>query len=86
MDHERDNLFEVKTRIPERTLLYINQLVDRGYFSSAADFARQAILDKLIDDFELGISELEPDILEQLEKQNTAKPKKRTGVGILAQR
>jgi len=58
------NLVEVKTRIPERTVQFINQLVDRGYYSSVADFARQAILDKLINDFELGISELEPDLVE----------------------
>jgi Arc/MetJ-type ribon-helix-helix transcriptional regulator len=58
------NLVEVKTRIPERAIQFINQLVDRGYYSSVADFARQAILDKLINDFELGISELEPDLIE----------------------
>jgi Arc/MetJ-type ribon-helix-helix transcriptional regulator len=66
MDQERDanaKLVEVKTRIPERTIQFINQLVARGYYSSVADFARQAILDKLINDFELGISELEPDIV-----------------------
>jgi Arc/MetJ-type ribon-helix-helix transcriptional regulator len=55
-------LIEVKTRIPERTVQFITQLVARGYYSSIADFARKAILDKLINDFELGISELEPDI------------------------
>lgn len=58
------NLVEVKTRIPERAIQLINELVDRGYYSSIADFARQSILDKLINDFELGISELEPDIFE----------------------
>lgn len=57
-------LAEVKTRIPERAVQFIDQLVDRGYYSSVADFARQSILDKLINDFELGISELEPDLVE----------------------
>ena len=56
------NLVDVKTRIPERAAQFVNHLVTRGYYSSVADFARQAILDKLINDFELGISELEPDI------------------------
>lgn len=57
------NLIEVKTRIPARAIQLIGELVDRGYYSSIADFARQSILDKLIGDFELGISELEPDLL-----------------------
>jgi len=66
------NLVEVKTRIPERAVRFINELVERGYYSSLADFARQSILDKLISDFELGISELEPDLVELMskEKQN----------------
>lgn len=57
-------LVDVKTRIPERAVRFINQLVERGYYSSVADFARQSLLDKLINDFELGISELEPDLVE----------------------
>lgn len=65
-------LVDVKTRIPEGVVRFINQLVERGYYSSLADFARQSILDKLINDFELGISELEPDLVELKgeEKQN----------------
>ncbi|MDH5266221.1 MAG: hypothetical protein OEW62_00930 [Candidatus Bathyarchaeota archaeon] len=47
---------------------FINQLVARGYYSSVADFARQSILDKLVSDFELGISELEPDLVEAEEE------------------
>lgn len=58
------NLVDIKTRIPESAAKFISHLVTRGYYSSVADFARQAILDKLINDFELGISELEPDIVE----------------------
>lgn len=61
-------LIDVKTRIPERALQFINELVERGYYSSVADFARQSILDKLINDFELGISELEPDLAESGDK------------------
>lgn len=57
-------LIEVKTRVPERAVQFINQLVERGYYSSIADFARQSILEKLINDFELGISELEPDLVQ----------------------
>ena len=63
------NLVEVKTRIPGRAVQIINQLVNRGYYSSVADFARQSILDKLINDFELGISELEPDLVESKRKK-----------------
>ncbi len=65
-------LVDVKTRIPKGVVRFINQLVERGYYSSLADFARQSILDKLINDFELGISELEPDLVElkSEEKQN----------------
>lgn len=58
------NLVEVKTRVPERVVQFINELVERGYYSSIADFARQSMMDKLINDFELGISELEPDLVE----------------------
>ena len=61
------NVVEVKTRIPERAAKIISELVERGYYSSVSDFARQSILDKLINDLELGISELEPDILEKEE-------------------
>lgn len=62
------DLIDVKTRIPESALQFINELVERGYYSSVADFARQSILDKLINDFELGISELEPDLVESRDK------------------
>jgi Arc/MetJ-type ribon-helix-helix transcriptional regulator len=67
-------LAEVKTRIPERAVQLIDQLVDRGYYSSVADFARQSILDKLINDFELGISELEPDLVESKHKKRKDEP------------
>ena len=66
-------LIEVKTRIPERALEIITQLVERGYYSSVADFARQSILDKLINDFELGISELEPDLTESTSKHDRSR-------------
>lgn len=57
-------LIDVKTRVPEGAVRFISQLVERGYYSSIADFARQSILEKLINDFELGISELEPDLVQ----------------------
>ncbi len=60
----QDSLVDVKTRIPKRAFEIIDQLVSKGYFSSMADFARQSILDKLIDDFEIGITELEPEIVD----------------------
>lgn len=62
------NVVEVKTRIPEKAAQFINELVERGYYSSVSDFARQSILDKLINDLELGISELEPDLIDQKEE------------------
>jgi len=79
MGQKRDanaKLVEVKTRIPERIIELITQLVARGYYSSVADFARQAILDKLINDFELGISELEPDIVGSREEAKVRTGKK----------
>ena len=60
----QDNLVDVKTRIPKRAFEIIDQLVRKGYFSSMADFARQSILDKLINDFEIGVTELEPQIVD----------------------
>jgi Arc/MetJ-type ribon-helix-helix transcriptional regulator len=62
------NVVEVKTRIPEKAAQFITELVERGYYSSVSDFARQSILDKLINDLELGISELEPDLIDQKEE------------------
>jgi len=73
-----NNLIEVKTRVPERAMRFINQLVARGYYSSVADFARQSILDKLVNDFELGISELEPDLVEVKPDDNRIKNNKLT--------
>lgn len=66
---ERD-LVEVKTRIPEKAAQIINDLIERGYYSSVSDFARQSILDKLINDLELGISELEPDLVDLTEVED----------------
>ncbi len=60
----QDSLVDVKTRIPKRAFEIIDQLVRKGYFSSMADFARQSILDKLINDFEIGVTELEPQIVD----------------------
>jgi Arc/MetJ-type ribon-helix-helix transcriptional regulator len=58
-----NDLVDIKTRIPKSASEIIDQLVSKGYFSSVADFARQSILDKLINDFEIGINELEPQIV-----------------------
>ncbi len=71
----QDSLVDVKTRIPKRAFEIIDQLVSKGYFSSMADFARQSILDKLINDFEIGITELEPQIVD-------SKQSKRRGFSI----
>lgn len=71
-----NDLSEVRTRIPKRAMGFINQLVARGYYSSVADFARQSILDKLVGDFELGISELEPDLVEAEEENARSKSRR----------
>lgn len=71
-----NDLSEVRTRIPKRAMKFINQLVARGYYSSVADFARQSILDKLVNDFELGISELEPDLVEAEEENARSKSRR----------
>jgi Arc/MetJ-type ribon-helix-helix transcriptional regulator len=63
------SVIEIKTRIPEKAAQFITELVDRGYYSSMSDFARQSILDKLINDLELGIAELEPDLAELKEEE-----------------
>ena len=62
------NVVEVKTRIPEKAAQFISELVERGYYSSVSDFARQSILEKLIDDLELDILELEPELVDQKEE------------------
>lgn len=64
-------LVEVKTRIPEKAAQFISELVERGYYSSVSDFARQSILDKLINDLELGIAELERDLVESKKEEDT---------------
>jgi len=69
------SLVDVKTRIPKRAFEIIDQLVRKGYFSSMADFARQSILDKLINDFEIGVTELEPQIVD-------SKRNRRHGISI----
>ena len=69
MNYMTTKVVEVKTRIPERAAQLIGELVERGYYSSVSDFARQSILDKLINDLELGIAELEPDLI-GLEKED----------------
>ena len=71
----QDSLVDVKTRIPKRAFEIIDQLVRKGYFSSMADFARQSILDKLINDFEIGVTELEPQIVD-------SKRNRRHGISI----
>ena len=68
MNNVTRNVVEVKTRVPEKAAQFISELVERGYYSSVSDFARQSILDKLINDLELGISELEPDLVDQKEE------------------
>lgn len=68
MNNVTRNAVEVKTRIPEKAAQFISELVKRGYYSSISDFARQSILDKLINDLELGILELEPDLINQKEE------------------
>jgi Arc/MetJ-type ribon-helix-helix transcriptional regulator len=69
-DYMERDVVEVKTRIPEKAAQIINGLIERGYYSSVSDFARQSILDKLINDLELGISELEPDLVDLTDAGN----------------
>ena len=46
----------------------INKLVDKEYFSSMANFARQAIIDKILESYEIGLEELESEIISQCKK------------------
>lgn len=64
---------EVRTRIPESVAKIIGQLVEKGYFSSMADFARQSIIDKLIEDYEIGIEELEPEVIKKINHKQDLK-------------
>lgn len=66
-------MIEVRTRIPKSAAEIINQLVEKGYYSSVADFARQSILDKLLEDFEIGIEELEPEIIKRSKEDHSKK-------------
>lgn len=69
------SLIEVRTRIPKSVAQIIGELIKKGYFSSMADFARQAILDKLLEDYEIGIEELEPEIVNRNKKVPSKKKK-----------
>jgi Arc/MetJ-type ribon-helix-helix transcriptional regulator len=62
-------LIEVRTRIPDNTARIIEKLVEKGYFSSMADFVRQSVIDKLLEDFEIGIEELEPEVIRKGEEK-----------------
>lgn len=58
-------MIEVRTRIPTSIAKIIDKLIERGFYSSMADFARHAIIDKIIEDYEVGIEELEPEIIDE---------------------
>ena len=61
-------MIEIRTKIPENVAKIINELVDKGYFSSMANFARQAIIDKIVESYEIGLAELEPEMIKQSKK------------------
>ena len=61
-------MIEIRTKIPENVAKIITELVDKGYFSSMANFARQAIIDKIVESYEIGLAELEPEMIKQSKK------------------
>ena len=61
-------MIEIRTKIPTNVAKIINKLVDKGYFSSMANFARQAIIDKILESYEIGLEELESEIISQCKK------------------
>lgn len=56
---------DIRVTVPNNVAQVIDKLIEAGYYSSRADFARRSIIDKLIGDFELGLKELEPNLLDE---------------------
>ncbi|MFX1254250.1 MAG: hypothetical protein ACFFCZ_21745 [Promethearchaeota archaeon] len=63
-------VIDVKVKLPERTVEIIDKLIKRGYYPSWEDFVRTVIVKTLIDDYELGMAELEPDLIPDYEEDD----------------
>jgi hypothetical protein len=58
-------LIEIKTRVPSNIAKIIEKLIEKGYYLDMADFAKHAIIDKIVNDYEIGLEELEPDLIDK---------------------
>ena len=59
----KKQLIEIKTKVPSNISKIIKKLIEKGYYTDMADFAKHAIVDKIVNDFEIGLEELEPELL-----------------------
>ncbi|MEJ2242742.1 MAG: hypothetical protein P8Y18_11475 [Candidatus Bathyarchaeota archaeon] len=55
-------MIEINTRVPSNIGKIIEKLIEKGYYTDMADFAKHAIIDKIINDYEIGLEELEPEL------------------------
>ena len=51
--------------MPSNISKIIKKLIEKGYYTDMADFAKHAIIDKIVNDFEIGLEELEPELLDK---------------------
>jgi hypothetical protein len=58
-------LIEIKTQVPSNIVKIIEKLIEKGYYLDLADFAKHAIIDKIINDYEIGLEELEPKLMDE---------------------
>lgn len=71
----KDKEVDIRASIPIKIAFIIDKLVKKGYYSSRADFTRRSVIDKLINDFELGLKELEPDLFNTIKDKPKIKDK-----------
>ncbi len=60
---------KVKVKLPKNLIGFMDELIDRGYYASRSEIFRVALIDLIIEKFDIDIDDIEPDILEDLEEE-----------------
>ncbi|MFX1521101.1 MAG: ribbon-helix-helix domain-containing protein, partial [Promethearchaeota archaeon] len=60
---------KVKIELPKNVISFMDELIGRGYYKSRSEMFRVALIDLIIEKFDIDIDDIEPDILEKFEEE-----------------
>ncbi len=70
---------EIKLRLPDTVVDLIDKLIEKGYYASRAEIIRIAVIDMIIEKFDIDLDDLEPDMFEEWEEEEEKEEEEEQG-------